>query len=632
MSLLFGVARRYLCAQKAARLPAPFAMRTKAILAALFCLSLLLTLPATAQVSEKEKQEKEAERKQQLERKTYVLVDELAGAAHGLKLPENRLFVLAAAADLLWAHNEPRARNLLWDALNTLNLMNAAVTGKSSSPVTREAKPSAKEKAQLMSQYFAVFSLRQQLLQRVARHDPQLALDMLRSSRQVPLEAPPEWMREGFSLPDDRLLEQQIATQVAARDPQKALQLARESLTKGFSYQLIGLLARLNQKDPEMGTKFAGELIDKLRGRNLATDLPGSSLAVSLLNFSRTPTAEPAARLSNSSGFQRLKLDEEQRRELVELITNAALSQSGNSNLLYSLADLLPEIKEFAPERVALVEKKLAAFSQTLTKEQKISEELNSLTRNGTPEEVLKLSSAASENEREWMQQNAVVMAVSRGQADSLREFINTQIPDESRRKSLLDALDTEQISNAVYKGDTNELEKLLPKIRRKEERARVMCELAITLEKKGDHDEAVSLLSDAQTLIKTDFESETQTNALLALVGAYALVEPAKAFGIIERTVDRANDEMAKLLLLDKFISTGIVKKGEIAMQHSGMIPIDFAVFKYGKSVAALANADFDRTRAAADRFERNELRLMARLLLAQALLRHDDEALPLK
>ena len=51
--------------------------------------------------------------------------------------------------------------------------------------------------------------------------------------------------------------------------------------------------------------------------------------------------------------------------------------------------------------------------------------------------------------------------------------------------------------------------------------------------------------------------------------------------------------------------------------------------MFKYGKAIAALASADFDRTKAAADRFERNELRLMVRLLLAQALLRSDDQAL---
>jgi len=598
-------------------------MTKAAFSASLFCLALLLiSLAAFAQVSEKEKREKEAERRQQIERKTYVLVDEIAGAAPGLKLPENRSFVLAAAADLLWEHDEPRARNLLWDALNTLNLMN------SNSPVTRGEKPSAKEKEQQnLRQYFAVFTLRQQLLQRVARRNPQLALDMLRSSRQATPEPPAEW-RDGFSLPDDRLLEQQIFTEAAARDPQNALQLARESLAKGFSYQLIPLLQKLNQKDAEIATKFAAEIINKLRSRNIATDLPGSSIAVSLLMFSRPPTGQTTNALSTSLWGKRLKLDEEQRRELVDLITNATLTESGNGNLLYDLSEIMPEIKEFAPERLALVQKKLAAFNRTLTKEQRLSEEYNSLTRNGTPEEVLKLADTASDNDRGWMQQQAVVMAAMKGRADSLREYINTEIPDESRRKRLLESLDTEQINQAVSKNDTEQLQKLLPKIRQKEERARAMSEVAIALEKKGDHDEAVSLLNEAQTLIKTGFENETQANALLALVGAYALVEPEKAFAIIERTVDRANDEMAKLLILDKFISTGMIKKGEISMQHSGMIPIDFAVFKYGKSVAALANADFDRTRAAADRFERNELRLMARLLLAQTLLRHDDQA----
>ena len=155
-------------------------MSKAAFSASLFCFALLLiSLSAFAQVSDKEKREKEAERKQQIERKTYVLVDEIAGAAPGLKLPENRSFIFAAAADLLWEHDEPRARNLFWDALNTLNLMN------SSSQVVKGAKPSAKEKQQSLSQYFAVFSLRQKLLQRVARHDPQLALDMLRNSRQT---------------------------------------------------------------------------------------------------------------------------------------------------------------------------------------------------------------------------------------------------------------------------------------------------------------------------------------------------------------------------------------------------------------------------------------------------------------
>jgi hypothetical protein len=56
--------------------------------------------------------------------------------------------------------------------------------------------------------------------------------------------------------------------------------------------------------------------------------------------------------------------------------------------------------------------------------------------------------------------------------------------------------------------------------------------------------------------------------------------------------------------------------------------IPMDFALFKYGQGVKAMANADFNRTKAAADRFQRPELRIMARLMLAQAVLRGEEEA----
>jgi hypothetical protein len=609
-------------------------MKIKAIFpASLLFISILLLISSSvaAQVGEKEKKEKEAERQQQLEHKSYVLVEEIASGALSLKLPENRSFVLAATADLMWEHDEPRARNLFWDALNTLNLMNNLAGNKANNRAsqkgeegTNSAKPSAKERERALSEYFAVYALRQELLRRVARRDPTLALDMLRSSRQLPVEP----IYASFPIPDDRELEQQIASEAAARDPERALQLARESLAKGLSFQLLDLLFRLNQKSEEAGKKFAGDIIDKLRARNLALDPYGARIAVSLLQFSRPPKEAPGEKMQLNR-MRQLKLEQEQRRELVDLITNAALTGSANPNLLFALEDVMPEVEDLVPERVALLRRKLTSFNQTLNKEQKVSQEYNSIFHSGTPEEMIKLAVRAGDDDREWMQQQAIVMAVMRGRADSLRDFVNTEIEDQSRRKGLLDALDAEQINLAVSKGDAEGLRKLLPKIRLKEERARAMAEIALVLEKKGNHDEALKLLDEAQTLIKTDLNSETQTNALLAVVTAYALVEPAKAFGIIERTIDSANDQIAKLLLLDKIVKSGAIKKGEIRLQQSGMMPIDFAVFKYGKSVAALANVDFDRTKAAADRFERNELRLMVRLLLAQALLPRDDRQL---
>jgi hypothetical protein len=189
--------------------------------------------------------------------------------------------------------------------------------------------------------------------------------------------------------------------------------------------------------------------------------------------------------------------------------------------------------------------------------------------------------------------------------------------------------LDTQQINYSVSKGDAEELRMLLPQVRRKEERARTMTEIAMVMEKKGSHDEALKLLDEAQTMIQLDLTSETQSNAMLSLVAGYALVEPARAFSLVERIIDRANDDLAKLLLLDKITKSGMIKNGEIRLLQSGIMPIDFALFRYGNAVAALANADFDRTKAAADRFERNEVRLMVRLLLAQALLRGNAQTL---
>jgi len=56
--------------------------------------------------------------------------------------------------------------------------------------------------------------------------------------------------------------------------------------------------------------------------------------------------------------------------------------------------------------------------------------------------------------------------------------------------------------------------------------------------------------------------------------------------------------------------------------------IPLDFAMLKYSRGIVALANADFSRTKSLADRFERNELRVLAWLLMAQALLRQNEKS----
>lgn len=602
-----------------------------------FSPALLSPLSVAAQGDEKEKAQKEDEKRQELERKTLALLDEVATQALSLKLPENRSLVLAGAADLLWTHDEKRARSLFWDALNNLtspigpaeddstakDSTSRDSKAKESTAKDSTTKRSTSDKAQSLNQYYATFQLRQEFLRKVAQRDPQLALDMLRATRLPP---PAQPVPANYHLPDENDLEQEIANEASVRDPKRALQIARESLSKGFTFQLLGFLFNLNQKSPEAASEFAGDVIDKLQTANLATDVAAWWTAMGILRSARTPPDVPAEN-SAALGSNRLKLSDDQRRELVEIVANATLSVSANPNFLSAISEVMPDVEQFAPDRAAKIKMKLADVNRTRTSELR-GGKYDALVSKGTPEELLRAAAGADDSERDALFQAAVMKAVAHGKANDLRELIRSEVEDQSQKNRLNDLLDAQQIGWDVYNGDTESLQKLLPSIRLKEKRAEAMAQMAMLFEKNGKHDEALKLLDEAQALVKVDLQSQTQSDALMNVLLACSLVDPARAFVAIEPIVDRVNDNLAKLLLLDRLIKSGFVKSDEIILQHPGLISLDFAIFKYGPGIVALAKADFNRTIAIADRLQRNELRIMARLLIVQALLHNNGQA----
>src|SRR3569832_1735235 len=108
-------------------------------------IAIVLVLSCVA-ICAQQNAEKELAQRQELEKKTFALLIEIASAAWGLKLPENRVFILASAADLLWPSDEKRTRTLYWDELNSLNSI-AAVTA------TPGETPSKAEREKILQSY-----------------------------------------------------------------------------------------------------------------------------------------------------------------------------------------------------------------------------------------------------------------------------------------------------------------------------------------------------------------------------------------------------------------------------------------------------------------------------------------------
>jgi tetratricopeptide (TPR) repeat protein len=383
---------------------------------------------------------------------------------------------------------------------------------------------------------------------------------------------------------------------------------------------------QLNGKNPEVAVEFAGDMIDKLRVTNVVQDQMAWWMAISILRMARPPTDGPALG-TTFGGSSQLKLNDEQRRELSELLADAALTASSDPNLVFGVTEVMAEIEQFAPDRAEKVKTKLAAANRNQTKEQREFGAFNTLAAKGTPEELIQAAAGASGALRDAFLQAAVSKAVTQGKASDLRESIKTTVEDQSQRSKLNDLLDEQEIGWAMSHGDLESLQRLVPAIRLKEKRAEALAQMALMLEKKGEHDEALTLLDQAQALVKINFQSQSQSDALLAVLMACALIDPPRAFAAIEPIVDRANDDIAKLLLLAKLIKSTMVKNGEIVFRQPGIVSPEFVIFRYGQGIAALAKADFNRTKALADRLQRNELRIMARLLMAQTLLNRREQ-----
>lgn len=559
------------------------------------------TLPVQATTEEQQKARKE------LEGKALALLDEITADAQTLKLAENRVLVQSAAADLLWAHDEKRARAIFRDAMSGL----------------AEAMSSARAKSsQHDNSLWTLTQLRQQALQMIARHDLQLALDLLRSTRQPANQNP----ASGYRTPDQELLiEQSIAAQVAVNDPKRALQMAEDSLAKGGYSRLPYILLRLQQKDGEAATRLAVDIVKKLETENLTTNHEAANVAQYLLRMLVQPPTGMfnAANSQDSRKPKPLVLDEQTVHELADIVATAALNSSPNDRSLMMVQPMLPELEKRVPERAAQLRSRFAEMNKTLDPESRRWAEFEPLLRTGTADAILEAAAKAPPEMRNALYSSATWKLLQAGDPERARQVIVDNLSGPERDQ-LLAQVDRQAISRAIEQGRFEEARQQALRIRSKERRAIEFAHLAAGVAAKGDRKLALQLLNEALGLINRPPENQAQITALLQIARAYAPIEPACTFEIIDPLVNQANEVLAAAALLEKFGSSpgrGLFRRGEMLLQ-SDFINTSGIYAQYLLGIAALARADFDRTKALANRFERNEVRIMARLLIAQGVL----------
>ena len=450
-------------------------------------------------------EEQQQKEKAEKEKKAYALLEQVVDEAQLLRLTENRVRVQIGAADLLWEHNEGRARTLFGLAADGLAEMT-----RNASANTIQDERRGPNRGRTNGQ------LRQELIMAVARHDATLAYQLLAATK---LPTPPAG--SGNSRFDsDENLEERLLAQVAQLDPKLALQNAEQMLDKGqYPRSLAQVLAQLQAKDKEAAAKLEDKLVKRLQSTTIVATPDAGNLALSLLRSGPRPVENANTPAPTSSSNSQNILAPATYTSLLGNVIDAAIkatppaagSQRGANNfrgrrggaggggggqnnanaepsaaeleqgnarrLLGGLQAMLPQIDQYLPGRSQAVRQKITELGINDNSRAPMAQ-VNRAMQQGNSEGLLAAVPSAPEMMRPRIYQQAALRALDEGNVDLARKIANDHL-EPGARDSVLQAVEFRQTSEKVDGNKMAEVRLTLAGLRSDDERIDLLVRLS---------------------------------------------------------------------------------------------------------------------------------------------------------
>src|SRR5688572_30007504 len=596
---------------------------------------------------------KQQEEKAKLEAKAAALLEQIVNESQGLKLPENRIRVQIVAGDLLWDRSAARARTFFTDAGSIL----ANTMAQSDDSERRE---------------FAMLNaLRRELVLSAARHDAELAYQLLRQTE------PPAGMNAGnrrranFQFPDDNL-EQALLTVIAASDPKVAYQKATEALDKGeYPTSLSRVLSQLQTKDEDAFKKLSEKTLNRLSSENLLTSGQAVNVAMSLLRpgpQAATTSPSPAtvanarantSRVLTESAFQGLLNNavtaaltatprtntgggggggaNNQRRQLRRdaVVTGAGtgpvvsmdparnnqtqldpaqVQQNNARMLLRNLQGMLPQIDQYVPERSQAVRQKLTELGMGSNSTTDFANQMRNVMQQGDSESLAAAASTAPAPIQSRLYQEAARRAVDEGNTERALQLANEHL-DESGRASVMQAIDFKKMTTTVSEAKLNEIRTKLAALPSDADRVKYLGDL-VAATQKDNPKLALRFAEDARAIVAKPASDYRDLENQIRVADLFAPLDPKRSFEVLEPGIAQLNELLAAAQVLNGF-EVQVFRDGELPLQ--GGSELGRVVARFGQQLASLAKIDFERAQATADRFQFAEPRLMSKLSIVQ-------------
>ena len=561
-------------------------LKTAFLIAALMLMPLAATAQqiATDQTDDADKLEKASV---ELLRDTQVEVE-------GLRLVENRISFTSELASLMWFHDENEARGMYAGVVNNFRQLligyDSQINQFGPKPATDEPENygmfftgDQTDRQKVERKFRVAITVRQSIASSMAEHDPELALNFFYDSVGVISNLD---LRKQIE-ESDKSFEQRLLVQIAAMNPVKAAELAKKSVNRGIDTQQVDLLKKLYNTDQDKAIEFGASLLSKLKSEKPDTlDLPAAS---SLLKYG-TETLDK----SRTTGGKKLIYNDSDLRDMAEALAQAVLARPADAGVSY--ATYAKDVERFQPGRAIQIRAKIP------------------------PKTPVRLQSAAL--------RTGSGSGIGNGQANSAAAAARAQ--QEQNEKKMLDdvakigsgKLTQEQRDKIIQQSRT-----MIMSSPTRDKKVTGLSLLAAQVAKAGDKDLAAELMRDASSFVATQPKNYQDFMLTWLLASGYAAVDPDKSFSILEDTITRGNDLIDSVIKIGEFIDVNeeIISDGELQVGAFGGSMVRGITSELGMAdatIQTLSKADFDKMKIVANRFDRPEIRVLAKMLVLRSVL----------
>lgn len=598
----------------------------------LVCLLLITIVLFTSSLAQKSPTESNTEKEKaqkEMEKRVLEMLDQAVGDAATLKLARNRAIVYAIAGDLYWKFDEKRARELFRDSGNDIIVAN-----------TEFEKERKADDDPYADNYWSG-GVRDEVLPLIAKHDGDLALELLVLTRPAKLAAEltkalqPNAKKDSGSFMNydpsrwrvrqEIALEQQFAVLAAEQNPDKAIKLIKESLSKGITWNVLLLLQKLHKKDAKKASSLVDDVVRQIVDTDLTKRMEDLGAIGRFLQYATNPNT------SKNTKEKQFKFTEAQLRDLASKITDTFLQPSKSLEMTMGMMQVIPSLEKIAPEKAALLQQKQAEAMKTLPPEFKQMQQQQKLWNpNSTPEEILADLSKFNEYEKTQAYES-LTQKIAQIDDEARAKKLIEQIPDEKARERAAEGFESAKISRTAKDGKLDEAKKLIGNLSKKKTQIQKLVALAKDFHKKNtekDLEAAANLMKDAKALTNEFPEDEDELNDLMEVVKGYATVNPNEAFRIFEPIVDQINEIVQATAVLSKYNKRNQnFKKGELIMQVNSYAWEGLLLFRYIDQIQMLGKADLNRMSSFSDKFTRNDTRTIVKLFVAQGFLKEEKK-----